>query len=48
MTDSSEAFKDGREASDGRSDVGRLERRAACAALCLLLVARALWGSRRK
>ena len=48
MADSLGAFEDGREASDGRSDVGRLERRAACAALCLLLVARALWGSRRK
>jgi len=44
VTDSSEASKDGREASDDSSDVGRLERPAA--ALCLRLVARALWGSR--
>ena len=44
VTDSSEASKDGREASDGRSDVGgawSAEARAVPG-----LVARALWGSR--
>ena len=44
MTDSSEASKDGREASDGRAKPAGLW--SAGAALCLRLVARALWGSR--
>ena len=47
MTDSSEASKDGREASDDSSGVAvSVERRLQAAALCLALVARALRGSR--
>ena len=45
VTDSSEASKDGREASDGRSDVDGAWS-AGPPALCLRLVARAPWGSR--
>jgi hypothetical protein len=48
-TDTSEASEDGPEASDGRSDVGRLERQARLR--CAVPApgrARALWGSRRK
>ena len=42
-TDSSEASKDSREASDGRSDVAASG--APATALCLLLVARARCGA---
>ena len=46
MTDSFEASKDGREASDDSSGVAvSVERRLQAAALCLALVARARCGA---
>jgi type II secretory pathway component GspD/PulD (secretin) len=44
VTDSSEAFKDGREASDDSTDVGGAWSAEPAAALCLRLVARARCG----
>ena len=45
VTDSSEAFKDGREASDDSTDVGGAWSAEPAAALCLRLVARARCGA---